>query len=85
MVHVVGWPLKFLDRWLARKPNAHRLAFGVYCTAYSGSCSFRFNRAGLSDVKLGVIPPVSTVTEVTARRCSPWGFCRRSTTTKATA
>jgi SAM-dependent methyltransferase len=26
-------PLKFLDRFLGRKPGAHRLAFGVYCTA----------------------------------------------------
>ena len=61
-------------------PRVRRLLYGL-----QWDCSFRFNRAGLSDVKLGVIPPVSTVTEVTARRCSPWGFCRRSTTTKATA
>jgi SAM-dependent methyltransferase len=27
------WPLKFLDRLLINKPSAHRLAFGVYCTA----------------------------------------------------
>jgi hypothetical protein len=27
------WPFKFLDALLARKPGAHRLAFGVYCTA----------------------------------------------------
>lgn len=27
------WPFKFLDAWLIRKPSAHRLAFGVYCTA----------------------------------------------------
>lgn len=30
---VVFWPLKFLDLWLVKKPSAHRLAFGVYCTA----------------------------------------------------
>ncbi len=27
------WPLKFLDRFLVGKASAHRLAFGVYCTA----------------------------------------------------
>lgn len=27
------YPLKYLDRWLLRKRSAHRLAFGVYCTA----------------------------------------------------
>jgi SAM-dependent methyltransferase len=27
------YPFKFLDRWLLRKRSAHRLAFGVYCTA----------------------------------------------------
>jgi SAM-dependent methyltransferase len=27
------WPFKFLDALLAKKPSAHRLAFGVYCTA----------------------------------------------------
>jgi SAM-dependent methyltransferase len=27
------WPLKYLDAWLINKPSAHRLAFGVYCTA----------------------------------------------------
>ena len=27
------WPLKFLDRFLIGKRSAHRLAFGVYCTA----------------------------------------------------
>ncbi len=32
-VRLVGWPLKFLDDWLAKKPSAHRLACGVYCTA----------------------------------------------------
>lgn len=26
-------PLKYLDRFLARKKGAHRLAFGVFCTA----------------------------------------------------
>jgi SAM-dependent methyltransferase len=30
---VVFWPLKFLDSLLVRKRNAHRLAFGVFCTA----------------------------------------------------
>lgn len=30
---LVAWPLRYLDRWLIRRPNAHRLAFGVYCTA----------------------------------------------------
>jgi SAM-dependent methyltransferase len=30
---VAFWPLKFLDRFLAGRPGAHRLAFGVYCTA----------------------------------------------------
>jgi hypothetical protein len=30
---VVFWPFKYLDYWLIRKPSAHRLAFGVYCTA----------------------------------------------------
>ena len=30
---VLLWPAKFLDRFLARKKSAHRLAFGVYCTA----------------------------------------------------
>ena len=29
----VAWPLRYLDRWLIRRPQAHRLAFGVYCTA----------------------------------------------------
>ncbi len=33
---IVAWlgaPLKYLDRFLLRKKSAHRLAFGVYCTA----------------------------------------------------
>lgn len=30
---VVAWPLRYLDRWLIRKPDAHRIAFGVYATA----------------------------------------------------
>jgi SAM-dependent methyltransferase len=30
---VLSWPFKFLDRFLIGKPSAHRLAFGVYCTA----------------------------------------------------
>lgn len=29
----VFWPFKFLDLWLIKKQSAHRLAFGVYCTA----------------------------------------------------
>jgi SAM-dependent methyltransferase len=33
VVSTVLWPFKFLDRLLIRKANAHRLAFGVYCTA----------------------------------------------------
>jgi SAM-dependent methyltransferase len=33
LIHALGWPAKFLDRWLISKPSAHRLAFGVYCTA----------------------------------------------------
>lgn len=32
----VLYPFKFLDRWLLRKRSAHRLAFGVYCTARKG-------------------------------------------------
>ena len=27
------WPAKFLDRFLVDRRGAHRLAFGVYCTA----------------------------------------------------
>jgi len=30
---VALWPLKFLDRFLIDRRSAHRLAFGVYCTA----------------------------------------------------
>lgn len=30
---VLLWPAKFLDRFLVDKRSAHRLAFGVYCTA----------------------------------------------------
>ena len=30
---VVLWPLKFLDALLVHKRNAHRLAFGIFCTA----------------------------------------------------
>jgi len=29
---IIAWPLRYLDRWLIKKPNAHRLAFGVYPT-----------------------------------------------------
>lgn len=29
----VFYPFKYLDRWLIRKRSAHRLAFGVFCTA----------------------------------------------------
>lgn len=32
-VSTLLWPFKFLDGLLIRKKNAHRLAFGVYCTA----------------------------------------------------
>lgn len=32
-VSAATWPLKFLDRLLMNKKSAHRLAFGVYCTA----------------------------------------------------
>jgi SAM-dependent methyltransferase len=31
---VVFWPLKFLDSLLVNKRSAHRLAFGVFCTAH---------------------------------------------------
>jgi hypothetical protein len=30
---VLLWPAKFLDVFLVNKRSAHRLAFGVYCTA----------------------------------------------------
>lgn len=30
---IVLWPLKFLDTFLVGKKSAHRLAFGIYCTA----------------------------------------------------
>lgn len=30
---ILLWPAKFLDRLLVHKRSAHRLAFGVYCTA----------------------------------------------------
>jgi SAM-dependent methyltransferase len=30
---VCTYPLKFIDRWLVTRPTAHRLAFGIYCTA----------------------------------------------------
>lgn len=33
MVFALFWPLSFLDAWLIRKPDAHRLASGVYATA----------------------------------------------------
>jgi SAM-dependent methyltransferase len=32
-VSMVLWPLKYLDSLLVRKRSAHRLAFGVFCTA----------------------------------------------------
>ena len=32
-IAVVGWPLRYLDRFLVGRRSAHRLAFGVYCTA----------------------------------------------------
>ena len=31
---VLFWPLKFLDSLLIHKKGAHRLAFGVFCTAW---------------------------------------------------
>lgn len=33
LLSVLLYPFKFLDRWLGRKRSAHRLAFGVFCTA----------------------------------------------------
>ncbi|MBF0165869.1 MAG: class I SAM-dependent methyltransferase [Magnetococcales bacterium] len=33
LVSLVGYPLKHLDKFLHHKKSAHRLAFGVYCTA----------------------------------------------------
>jgi SAM-dependent methyltransferase len=33
------WPFKFLDGLLIKKPSAHRLAFGVYCTARKTAAS----------------------------------------------
>jgi SAM-dependent methyltransferase len=33
VVSCIGYPLKHLDSFLKRKRSAHRLAFGVYCTA----------------------------------------------------
>jgi SAM-dependent methyltransferase len=33
IVSLIGYPLKFLDKWLQHKPSAHRLAFGVYAYA----------------------------------------------------
>ncbi len=33
VMSVIGWPFKFLDHLLKNKKSAHRLAFGVYCTA----------------------------------------------------
>ncbi len=33
LLSVLLWPLKFLDRLLVSKRSAHRLAFGIYCTA----------------------------------------------------
>jgi len=33
LLSVLFYPFKFLDRWLLRKRSAHRLAFGVFCTA----------------------------------------------------
>jgi SAM-dependent methyltransferase len=32
-VACIGYPLKYLDAFLKNKKSAHRLAFGVYCTA----------------------------------------------------
>jgi hypothetical protein len=33
VVACIGWPMKYLDAFLKVKKSAHRLAFGVYCTA----------------------------------------------------
>lgn len=33
LASVLLFPMKFLDRFLAKRPGAHRLAFGVYCHA----------------------------------------------------
>jgi SAM-dependent methyltransferase len=33
LLSVLLFPFKFLDRFLLRKRNAHRLAFGVFCTS----------------------------------------------------
>lgn len=33
IVSWIGYPLKYLDLFLKNKKSAHRLAFGVYCTA----------------------------------------------------
>ncbi len=30
---ILAWPLRYFDALLIKKPNAHRLAFGVYATA----------------------------------------------------
>lgn len=30
---LIFWPLRYIDRWLIKKPDALRLAFGVYATA----------------------------------------------------
>jgi len=30
---IIGKPFAWLDRWMKHKRSAHRLAFGVYCTA----------------------------------------------------
>lgn len=33
LLSILLYPFKFLDRFLLRKRNAHRLAFGVFCTS----------------------------------------------------
>lgn len=33
LVSLMGYPMKFLDKWVMRNEQAHRLAFGVYVTA----------------------------------------------------
>jgi hypothetical protein len=33
LASILLWPAKFLDRFLVDKRSAHRLAFGIYCSA----------------------------------------------------
>jgi SAM-dependent methyltransferase len=36
LASILLWPFKFLDKLLLHRPSAHRLAFGIYCTARKG-------------------------------------------------